>query len=177
MAKEVMVDLETMAATNNASIVSIGAVMIDTEQLNTVSDFYITVDLESCAPYGFDVEASTVLWWLQQSEHARMQLTGDKRFPIDEALKQFAVWCGNRPVWGNGATFDNVILRNAYRRVGQKCPWHYRNDRCYRTMKELFPEASVPPPNEKKHDALADAHWQAQHLINIYKFIRSGERA
>jgi hypothetical protein len=40
-------------------------------------------------------------------------------------------------VWGNGATFDNVILRASYERELIPCLWHFWNDRDVRTIVEL----------------------------------------
>lgn len=69
-------------------------------------------------------------------------------------------------VWGNGASFDNVILRGAYARNSTPAPWAWWNDRCYRTIKALHREV----PMERlgtHHNALDDAISQALHLIRM----------
>ncbi|MCZ8725115.1 3'-5' exoribonuclease, partial [Escherichia albertii] len=65
-------------------------------------------------------------------------------------------------VWGNGATFDNVILRGAYERAGQICPWAYWNDHDVRTIVTLgrsigFDPKMDMPFDGERHNALADA--------------------
>ena len=69
-------------------------------------------------------------------------------------------------VWGNGASFDNVILSQMYRRHQIAQPWKWWNDRCYRTTL-----AGHPPVNldfvGTKHNALDDAMHQARTLIAI----------
>lgn len=173
MTLEVMLDLETMGNGNNAAIVSIGAVQFDSDTLELAPrEFYACVDLGTSMASGGEVTASTIMWWLEQSDAARKALKGTNPLGITEALRVFSDWCGNKPIWGNASTFDNVILRNAYDRIGMKCPWHFTKDRCYRTMKNMFPAVPTPPANEEKHNALADARWQAEHLINILRHIR-----
>jgi hypothetical protein len=75
-------------------------------------------------------------------------------------------------VWGNGASFDCVILGNAYRAVGDEPPWKYFNERCYRTAKAMLPAV----PFERigtHHHALDDAASQAQHLIKMLRAQKS----
>lgn len=84
-----------------------------------------------------------------------------------EALCEFATWLPkNSNVWGNGSRFDNEILDNAYKSCGLVTPWSHRQDRCYRTIKDLHPEVKYIPP-VIKHHALEDAVAQAKHLLAI----------
>jgi len=196
---EVMLDLETMSSKRNAAIVAIGAVKMDmravdhAQHLNAghpdlpsgeappfiVDSFAIGVNLKSCQAVGLHVDGDTVMWWLRQSDAARVALcpTGnEKDLPtLYDALLKFNAWFGldSLPVWGNGSDFDNVILANAYDAIGAPPPWKYSHNRCFRTLKNLVPPTATlaPPPNEKAHDALADATWQAQYLFNIQKHL------
>jgi exodeoxyribonuclease VIII len=116
-----------------------------------------------------------VQWWLQQSTEARALF--EKYAPsqsIDNALYEFSTWAANVSgadpkkvnVWGNGADFDNVILSSAYKRAGIIQPWGAFNNRCYRTIKSLYPEIKM----ERKgthHNACDDAISQAEHLCRI----------
>jgi len=69
-------------------------------------------------------------------------------------------------LWGNGSTFDNVILSNAYRAIGVKQPWDFWNDRCYRTLKSLYPHVKLERSGVA-HNALDDAKSQAMHAVRI----------
>ena len=69
-------------------------------------------------------------------------------------------------MWGNGATFDNVILANAYRGAGLPVPWKFWNDKCYRTIKGFFPQIKLQRIGTH-HNAQDDAESQAWHLINM----------
>lgn len=168
---EIMLDLETMSLSKNAAIASIGAVKMNMENLELGEEFHIRIDLPSCQRAGFDIDASTFLWWLGQDEAARASLVTGPRVLLSEALTQFGFFCHEQPVWGNGSPFDNVILANAYKKMGIPAPWSYKQDRCYRTMAAMFPSVTCPP-NPIKHDALSDAKCQALHLFDILRHIR-----
>lgn len=177
----VMLDLETMGKGPNAAIVSIGAVVFD-PQAGTVQDrslaFYCNVDLESAVTAGGVMDASTVMWWMDQDSQARVALL-HKSPPTDIklALLEFQNWVeasndgppSDVAIWGNGAAFDNVILRRAYERLGMEPPWKFWGDRCYRTLKALHPEVPLPPDEGVHHNALDDAIFQARHALEILK--------
>lgn len=166
----VMLDLETFGNGNNSVIISIGAVKFDPNTLTRVDDsFYVTIDPESCTRYGLKMDPSAIMWWMGSDlAKPRQDWLDSKRTDLGTALEGFAMWFGNEsaPVWGNGATFDNVILRNAYTAVGIECPWSFRHDRCYRTFKSLAPGVEVKRVGDY-HNAVDDAITQAQHMQDI----------
>lgn len=109
---EIMLDLETMGNGSNSAIIAIGAVAFDT---NGVKDkFYQQVNLKSSVDAGMEMDASTVLWWLKQSDSARKAFKdNEKSLSIANALVEFSMFCESVKVcgvWGNGAAFDNVLL-------------------------------------------------------------------
>lgn len=166
MANNIMVDLETMGNGPRAAIVAIGACRFDIDGLS--SSFYIPISLKSSVHCGGIMDPDTVLWWMQQSDKARAELYGKGSLPLFETLVEFAAYAGeNAIIWGNGATFDNVILAEAYKSTGITRPWSYRNDRCFRTIKALYPDVPVPVFEGVEHNALHDAVHQAEHLIEI----------
>lgn len=160
---EIMVDLETMSTKSNAAIISIGAVKFDTR---IKSEFYEVVALQSSINVGLSVEARTILWWMEQDDESRNEF--HKGVHLSHALYKFSAWVGNgdKNIWGNGASFDNVILRNAYDACGLTTPWKFYEDRCYRTIKNLFPEITCDRIGTH-HNALDDARTQALHLIKM----------
>jgi hypothetical protein len=164
---QVMLDLETMSTASNACICSIGAVKFDTEK-GITSKFYVTVDARDCKRLGLDFSASTLAWWKKQNRKALDMLLEDN-MPLQEALIKFSAWYGKKSLWtwGCGSDFDNVIMKNAYDAVGMKLPWKYGDNRCYRTMRALFPEIEGGERVGTYHNALDDARYQAKHLIRI----------
>lgn len=160
----VMLDLETMGTSPDAAIAAIGACTVSTPS----EPFYCRVNLTSAVAAGGAIEPETVLWWLRQSEQARAELCGESA-SIQAALTAFADWLaglGSPCVWGNGATFDNVILARTYQRAGMHRPWHYSKDRCYRTAAALHPHIAIARQGVHHH-ALHDAQTQATHLAAI----------
>ena len=76
-------------------------------------------------------------------------------------------------VWSNGAAFDQPLLDVAYCNTGIHTPWDFRKGFCYRTMVNLCKNSKqLRPVSGVKHNALADAKWQAEHLIKIIKELR-----
>lgn len=165
----VMIDLETMGTRPSAPIIAIGAVMFDGN--GTHSTFYVNIDLESAVNDGGGVvDPKTVLWWMEQSGEARSSLRENKKRVVT-ALYEFRDWLkpvDPEGVWGNGASFDNVLLSETYRRLNLTPPWEFWKDRCYRTMKNMFPHITVNHTGVK-HNALADALAQSEHLVRIWR--------
>ncbi|WP_106494466.1 3'-5' exonuclease, partial [Escherichia coli] len=125
-----MIDLETMGKNKDAPIVSIGAVFFTPETGDIGQEFYTVVSLESAMGQGATPDGDTILWWLKQSPEARAAICIDDTLSISDALSELNHFINRHAantkylkVWGNGATFDNVILRGAYERAGQICPW------------------------------------------------------
>lgn len=61
---------------------------------------------------------------------------------------------------------ETVVLRECYKRHGLFAPWGYRNDMCYRTLKNLRPDIAFGP-HGTAHNALDDAVAQARHAERI----------
>lgn len=185
----VMVDLETMGKKNNAPIVAIGAVVFDPSTGSIGESFYKVVCLESSVNWGAVIDPSTVIWWLKQSSEARSAIVNDDAIPLQDALLQFREFVSDNvaggskkaQVWGNGASFDNSILRSSYDCIAEDYPWEYWNDRDVRTMVELGQAISFDPkktiPFEgSRHNALADAIHQARYVSAIWQRIIAGNQ-
>jgi hypothetical protein len=162
----VMLDLETLGTEPGSVIVAIGAVRFN--RLAVGKQFYIRVDAQSCMEAGLKLDVSTVLWWLKQSDEARLELCKEG-VPLAAALQQFTGFLEadeDVEMWGNGAAFDNTLLAAAYKAMHLTPPWAFWNDRCYRTIRALNPEIKATRTGTH-HNALDDARTQAEHLIAI----------
>jgi len=169
-----MLDLETLSSQPDAAIVAIGICTfshVDAAEGRQRHKFYKVIDPESAQRSGGRIDAATVQWWMRQDLAARSVFNAGVAFTIDEALNsahQFIRSFGERPrVWGNGASFDNVILRGAYERLGLKAPWEFRDERCYRTLKNLYRDIAFEATGVAHH-ALDDAISQAIHAERIF---------
>lgn len=177
-----VVDLETMGKGPKAAIVSIGCVRVEQGQI--AGEFYERVDLQSSIAASGEMDASTVQWWLQQSAEARAEVDGSNAQPglmLDTALHLCAQFmCAGKAnpdeilVWGNGSSFDNVILRGAFERTWKHAPWKFWNDRDMRTLLAIFPEAKKSVAFEgTKHHALDDARHEARQLCHALGLMKA----
>ncbi|HAV9747137.1 TPA: exonuclease [Escherichia coli] len=174
-----MIDLETMGTNTNAPIVVIGAVFFDPQTGEIGPVFYIVISLTDAMNTGAVPDGGTIEWWLKQSSEARAAiLTG--QIKLKDALSRFREFINEYSdekfvqVWGNGATFDNAILRTSYERLDIPCPWRYYNDRDVRTIVELgktidFDARTVIPFEGVRHNALDDARHQAKYVSAIWQ--------
>ena len=164
---DIMLDLETMSTKPNAAIIAIGAVAFNKNGI--VDKFYSQVKLSSCKKAGLDIDPSTVIWWMKQEEEARSKFfDNNSSGDLLSALNGFTAFYMTHggAIWGNGATFDNVILRSAYESLGIDSPWPFWVDSCYRTVKNLNPSVELKRVGVL-HNALDDAETQALHLLDI----------
>ncbi|EPO6993372.1 3'-5' exoribonuclease domain-containing protein, partial [Escherichia coli] len=111
-----MIDLETMGKNPDAPIISIGAIFFDPQTGDMGPEFSKTIDLETA---GGVIDRDTIKWWLKQSREAQSAIMTDE-IPLDDALLQLREFIDENSgeffvqVWGNGANFDNTILRRSY---------------------------------------------------------------
>ncbi|EFN7178195.1 exonuclease [Escherichia coli] len=174
-----MIDLETMGTNTNAPIVVIGAVFFDPQTGEIGPVFYIVISLTDAMNTGAVPDGGTIEWWLKQSSEARAAILTEQ-VKLKDALSQFREFINEYSdekfvqVWGNGATFDNAILRTSYERLDIPCPWRYHNDRDVRTIVELgkvidFDARTAIPFEGERHNALDDARYQAKYVSAIWQ--------
>ncbi|MCV1687500.1 3'-5' exoribonuclease [Escherichia coli] len=171
-----MIDLETMGKNPDAAIISIGAIFFDPQTGDMGPEFSKTIDLETA---GGVIDRDTIKWWLKQSREAQSAIMTDE-IPLDDALLQLREFIDENSdeffvqVWGNGANFDNTILRRSYERQEIPCPWRYHNDRDVHTIVELgkaidFDARTAIPFEGERHNALDDARYQAKYVSAIWQ--------
>lgn len=177
----IMLDLETISTLPNARIIAIGAVKFSSDK-GIYDKFYQAVETPPLDALrlmpshidcqGFHVAAETVQWWTEQSAEARTVFSDPNAVYAITALEAFSQWAlledpiKTVQMWGNGASFDNVILSSGYRLLNLEQPWFFWNDNCYRTMKKRHPNVQLERIGTH-HNALADAETQAEHLLKM----------
>lgn len=178
---DLMIDIECMGKDDNAAVVAIGAVFFDLPSASLGPTFLQTIHLGSAVAHGGTMDASTVLWWLGQSDEARKGIRFGGR-AIDVVLDEFAAWvaatCRHADVrpWGNSAAFDLPKIRTAYERLGKPAPWYWTQERCFRTVRNLNPQVAYDPKTkgDGAHNALVDAIFQTEHLFAIKRSKQRG---
>lgn len=171
-----MLDLETWGTSPYSTIVSIGACEFDPyAEPDPHADaggpvimdrFEVAIDPASCLSLRPD--AKTLMWWMDVDRTlARTIWMGKPKVSLHVALDGFTDWLhslsigeSNLRIWGNGAGFDNTLLRQAYEVASREMPWSFRHDRCFRTLRSLL-TIEEGQYLGTQHTALADAENQA----------------
>lgn len=174
-----MIDLETLGVTPQAPILAIGAVRFDPDTGTLGDGFEEIISFESACAHR-KPEASTIAWWLQQSDDARQGVIRG-RASLEAALRRLEFYlAGFHPVvWSNGATFDIAMLEDAFRQFGYTPPWKFWNVRDVRTIVDLaYPD--VPkhdfPFEGVRHSALADAEHQATYVSAMWQYLKGDKQ-
>jgi len=167
---DVVIDLETMSTLPNAAIVSIGAVAV--RDRVPVGELYLRVQLDTALDVGCVINGDTVEWWMRQDVEARQEIDGSQAAgSLYQALADLEHWVTAKAaddsvvVWGKGPSFECTILKSAYRAFRRDAPWYFRDERCMRTLMDLYPEAADLPFEGIQHHALHDARHEAAQLI------------
>lgn len=174
---DVMIDLETLATSTDAAILTIGAVKFDPFGYDvdfTENDkFYVKVDLDSCSELNLTVSDDTINWWATQSKEAQDEaFSQTNRVDIFDAFQDLYKFCwGAQRVWSNGAGFDIVICETVFSRIHKATPWKYWQVRDVRTMFDLGIDPMRPPVTA--HNALADALAQAISIQNVCRELKA----
>jgi exodeoxyribonuclease VIII len=192
----IMVDIETMGTNSDSVITSIGACQFqfayrkDVEkQMMGIGEqpFEMHLDIADSLKQGGNITKSTLLWWMNQPDDARQALIDGQHESVSvlEGLTLFSDWIKsygpnkqNVYLWGNGASFDPVLLEYWFKRLELDIPWDFRNVRCFRTLCALFPLETdkIPERGDKdvKHRALDDAMYQLRLILAMmakYKMV------
>jgi len=171
-----MIDLETLGTKPGCVVFSLGACVFNAHGVHDA--FYRIISVKPQLAVDLRVNPDTLGWWMTQDEGARRELTAALvgGGQPGEVLDEFNLWFRTRqigPVWGNGAGFDQPILTTMYQRFGREVPWKFSNERCFRTLKNLFPEVQAPASTGTHHNALDDAVWQANYAVRINSHVSS----
>lgn len=161
-----MVDIETLGTSTDSVISTIGCATFSLNKIGSKAVFYTRVSIESCVAIGLKMDPATVLWWLDQPDAARREITSREGLAsIYTALQSLADFMASESrgreirVYAKDPDFDCTILRTAYERTHIPCPWSYWQTRSVRTTLEDhgFEEKLRP-----QHHALNDALLQIQ---------------
>jgi 3' exoribonuclease, RNase T-like len=172
--KHVMIDIETLGIAPGSTILSIGAVPFTEDGIDErYGGFDEVISRRSCREAGLTEDPETLRWWEDQPKEASKVIAAANQprhgSEVANVLRDFRTWLSvvtdglleDLQVWSLGASFDVVLLDEAYRRTGYgQAPWDHRNGRCLRTLAALRPDVPRPKP-EVAHDALSDAIAQA----------------
>lgn len=182
--KHLMLDLETFGTSSNSLIISISAVEFNPfSVIEEPAEFTVGVNvLEQLILPKTEIDLSTVVWWQAQKQEARDKLREITLHSIKIALGSFNNFLETLDpkldisIWGNGATFDCVLLRNLYRRANIEFPLPYWADKDVRTLTQLVDYDAVKKLTGDfvgvKHNAIDDCKHQVKLIhssLNVLK--------
>ena len=173
-----MIDLETLATSPDAKILSISAVLFDPFDPEPDPAEYpaldLLIDLEGQDNRREDPD--TLAWWAKQDSKVIDHIfSEDGRVPLNDALVQLSkfVWNKSR-LWSQGS-FDFEILTHALHERRMSIPWPYYVIRDSRTLCDLV-DVPIGPTS---HDSLQDCLDQILKVqatlatLGVTKFVRS----
>lgn len=167
-----MIDLETLATTPDAAILTIGACKFDPKGNDIHSTYYERIVLETQEGYGRIINEDTLSWWSQQDKQIQEDAFGEgvDRIDLKDAMKKlYTFGLGTSNIWSHGAIFDVVIIEDICRSFQQAVTWKFWEVRDTRT---LFDLAGVNVRIEGKHNALTDAVAQAKAVQQSYQKLK-----
>jgi len=171
----VMLDLETLAVTPDAVIVSIGAVKFNLDGDIDPDYFYRVCDLDSQKDRV--IQHDTLSWWMGQETAAKEVFRDPGKVQLFAALVDLVEWNDwETPLlWSNGADFDIPIINHALDKHSIKPMVPHWNHRCFRTLKNMYKHVPKPEFIGNRHNAFADAIHQAQHVQAIHTWIGTND--
>ena len=175
---DLMIDLETLATTPDAAILTIGACKFDPngddrdKATRNMPSFYRRIDLQSNLDLSRRVDENTLRWWCDQSEDVSHEaFAEDDRHDLKKVMKElYKFGWGTRRVWSHGSIFDVVILENVCQSIQQAVPWDFYN---IRDTLPVFELAEPDMPALSGHHALYDHVKQARGVHNSYRTLTS----
>jgi exodeoxyribonuclease VIII len=176
MAKHLMVDLETMAVSPRATVLTLGAVHFNPYHTGYGEKLYFRINIDDQDALGREVDPNTIEWWSKEDPAIMEEaFSPDDRISLVDAMDQFHRFAWNCDAyWSHGATFDLVIIEDIYRQLGKPLPWNFWQLRDTRTLFDLGYDPEMP--KGEKHNALQDAIRQAVGVQNIYAKLKIRER-
>lgn len=184
MTNHISIDIETADTGPTAAITQIGVAVLDSkgDELTELGrNFKIDITDYDHQPE-FKVHIGTMLWWATQDPVARLAAFGaynpsgvdgvnEDRQTLYKTAEDFCSHIKRIPgkikVWAKPPSFDLVIIQHFLKVMGFKCPWHFRDERCLRTLLSMTPkDASIHgmPFQGAQHDAYVDAVHQAKQI-------------
>ena len=178
-----MLDLETLGLKSDSVILTIGIVQFDLKTGKTGAEVEIALDWQDQVNNRAKIDANTVKWWMEQEDAAIKTLVKKHMVTVKrsaEIIKEFfdknCKDLRETKLWGNGVSFDNVMLRNLYARHDCNFPLPYWCDNDVRTLVTLCDiNPSDYPFTGIKHNAIDDCKHQIKYCCDGYEKLTMGD--
>jgi exodeoxyribonuclease VIII len=170
MARHLMFDLETMAVTPRAVVLTLGAVTFDPFSDAIYDELYFRINIDDQDELDREVDPNTLDWWAKQDAAVMEEaFSPDNRVPLEDAVQQFHKFAwGCNKVWSHGSVFDIIIMEDIYRQLNRTAPWNFYDCRDTRTLFDLA-DPEMEKSATQQHNALFDAIRQARGVQTVYR--------
>ncbi len=166
-----MLDIETLATTPDAVVMSVGVVKFDPHTGTPYNKTLWRPDIDEQTERDRHVSESTLEWWSKQADHIQEDAFSDEgRIPVTEFMKELNRYCvGADKIWCQGPQFDMLILENLYIQWGHHFGWQFWQVMDCRTLFQLMPQDPRKAIQQDLHSADADAYYQAIGVQQCYE--------
>ena len=167
----VMLDIETLATTPDAVVMSVGVVKFDPHTGTPYNKTLWRPDIDEQTERDRHVSESTLEWWAKQPDHIQEDAFSDEgRIPVVDFMKELNRYCvGMQKIWCQGPQFDMLILENLYIQWGHHFGWQFWQVMDCRTLFQLMPVDPRKAIQQDLHSADADAYYQAIGVQQCYE--------
>lgn len=186
---EMMLDLETLAVTPHATILSIGAVAFHRDDLQPepadIMDLYAGKKFYSICnlDQDRDIEGDTLAWWMNKGEAKTTLFKDVPKVDLKQSLislNRFIKDHDIKEAWGYGSIFDLAIITDAFKQHKMVDPLSYNQKLCFRTFRQTAQRLGIdiPRPYLKgnlEHNALHDAITQVFWMQKIWNAMENRE--
>ena len=171
MTMHVMLDIETLATTPDAVVMSVGVVKFDPHSGTPYNKTLWRPDIDEQTERDRHISDSTLEWWAKQPDHIQEDAFSDQgRIPVTEFMKELNRYCvGMDKIWCQGPQFDMLILENLYIQWGHHFGWQFWQVMDCRTLFQLMPVDPRKAIQQDLHSADADAYYQAIGVQQCYE--------
>jgi exodeoxyribonuclease VIII len=180
MLNHIMLDIETLSTDSYGVITSISAVQFDLATCEIGSTFETALNIKEQLDVGCVIDNATVAWWFSQDAEAINATFRLQRLSVASALHSLNDWINllklknaDVKLWGNGCTFDNVMVRNLYKKTGIEFVLPFWCDNDVRTLVTL---SGINVKDFKfdgtKHYGIDDCKHQIKYCNAAYKALK-----
>ncbi len=178
---DIMVDIETIGATHDTVILSIGACSFDDKKI--LQKFQVNISIPSQLPLR-NIDPKTLEWWFMKNHEAIPALKDPVPINFKKALTEFANWVTHTEhdcMWANGVAFDYPILRHALKEAKIPVPWKHWQELCMRPLRRIgqnldldWKEFQINESSDlNPHVALNDAIMQSEYVMAVMRKINA----
>jgi len=173
---DLMLDIETLATSNNAVVTQIGVCAFDIETGDWQESRCFNIQIQDQLDRGRVITQRTLDWWINQIlADGKCTWTTNRYDPV-AVLQEIKLYttdsCAkNYNVWSH--TFDTNIMSDLSSTYNHKLPWTYRQQRDIRTLTCLAGYKKKPKVDgfDKTHNALDDCLYQIGYCCDAWRRI------